>query len=148
MDQLFKEIAHFGWSLGTLKLWSKADFRCVYCDLNMFASLDNNQLGVLDHLLPQSRYPLLKVSPSNLVLSCWVCNRIKRHWDANTKVATPVYHDGDVLEPAQRKELITRARRYIESMRKKKEEALKTQLEAINTFRLRRPRDGGDNFGF
>ena len=65
MDQLFKENAHFGWSLGTLKLWSKADFRCVYCDLNMFASLDNNQLGVLDHLLPQSRYPLLKVSPSN-----------------------------------------------------------------------------------
>ncbi len=137
MDQLFKEVAQYGWSIETLKVWSMSDFRCVYCNLDLLETLDNNQLGVLDHLLPQSRYPQLVNSESNLVLSCWVCNRIKRHWDANTRVATHVYCDGNVLEPDQRAELIKRAHQYVKSMREKKEQALQQQCLAIDSFRSR-----------
>ena len=59
MDQLYKEIAHFGWSLETLRIWSDSDFRCVYCDRDMLESLDSNQLGVLDHFAATESIPTL-----------------------------------------------------------------------------------------
>jgi hypothetical protein len=145
MEQLFNELAPYGWSRETLEIWSRSDFKCVYCNLDMLASVDNNQLGALDHLLPQSRYPLLVKTPSNLVLSCWVCNRIKRHWDANTRVGNPVYHDESSLDDNQRTELIERSRQYVKSQRDNKTAALQEQSSAIEKFRRRqRGMDSGE----
>ena len=99
MQILFQQLEKFGWSQPTLEIWADADFKCVYCGLDLIASLDNFKQGVIDHLLPQSIYPTMVQEPSNMVLACWVCNGIKRHRDLNKEKDPVVTNLGAALTP-------------------------------------------------
>lgn len=138
MEQLFKDLSDYPWSVATLKVWAEGDFRCTYCGLDMLGSLDNFKLAQVDHLLPQGPYPQLIESPSNHVLTCWVCNKLKRHWDANTRTGEPVFLGGDELSPSQRTELIRRAHSYVTAMRSEKMQELLVSREAVESYRARR----------
>jgi hypothetical protein len=51
-----------------LRLLPKAD-RCPFCD--------QRNISTLDHILPKSLYPILAVTPLNLVAACMECNKAK-----------------------------------------------------------------------
>ena len=51
-----------------LKLLPKAD-RCPFCD--------QRNISTLDHILPKALYPILAVTPLNLVAACMECNKAK-----------------------------------------------------------------------
>ncbi len=53
--------------------------RCVYCDIQLS---EHGYEGMqLDHFRPQIRFPDLKDDPTNLLLACPKCNRLKwHHW--------------------------------------------------------------------
>lgn len=138
IEQLFDEVAKSGWSFGTLKIWSESDFKCVYCDRDMIATLDACKIAKLDHILPQSRYPLLLKESTNLALCCDVCNRLKRNWDPNTQAGDVIYRDEPTLPPAQREELLRRARDHVKTQRTIKSEQLSEECRFIEAFRRRR----------
>ena len=59
-----------------------ANFRCEYCGIDFLDATnpDNFYQWVgWDHLIPRSRGGPDDID--NLVCSCWVCNRIKQHWN-------------------------------------------------------------------
>lgn len=138
MKHLFSELAKYRWSFGALQVWAEFDFHCAYCGADLIHSFDRYALGNVDHLLPRGRYPQLVDSPTNHVLSCWTCNRIKRHWDANTRIGAAVYTAGNSLTPEQRRELIDRAKAYIVGVREEKSAEVRAISAAILDFRLRR----------
>lgn len=145
MQTLLQQLAKYQWSDETLHIWANSDFKCVYCDLYMLTSLDTFQQGVIDHILPRSRYPHMTESASNKALACWVCNRIKRHWDPNTRKSPVVFETGNILTSEQRDELIRRARGYVERMRLKKSDDWMETERAIADYRCRKK--GSDNVG-
>jgi len=51
-----------------LKMLPKGD-KCPYCN--------HRNVGTLDHFLPKSEYPVLAVTPCNLVPACMECNKRK-----------------------------------------------------------------------
>ena len=51
-----------------IKLLPKGD-RCPFCD--------HRNISTLDHILPKARYPVLAVTPDNLVGACADCNKMK-----------------------------------------------------------------------
>jgi hypothetical protein len=122
-----------GWSEQNLARWLRDECRCVYCEKPMLESFITMQFDAqCDHLLPKVIYGELADEPSNLVLACTVCNKVKGSWDPN--LTDPVYLKGSStpLEPDQRKELIRRVkevnRKYEESLKGTFEEQKKTLL--------------------
>jgi hypothetical protein len=137
MEQLFGELKKYRWSLGTLQVWAECDFRCAYCDADLLSSYDLYALGQTDHLLPRGAYPQLCESPSNHVLSCWTCNRLKRHWDPNTRVGDMIFTQGVALTSEQRRTLIDRAATYVKSLRTHRSAELSATVAAVAEFRRR-----------
>ncbi|HEQ5552840.1 TPA: hypothetical protein VHD44_001760, partial [Streptococcus pyogenes] len=57
--------------------------QCVYCERDLVSDLD--------HLLPQSEFPIFAVTPANLIPSCHICNKNK---SANlSDVVNPYFED-------------------------------------------------------
>jgi len=70
-------IKKHGFSPLSLQVALNADFKCEYCDLDLLQNITHYDLFQLDHLYPQSKN--LDDSPENLVLSCSLCNKLKRN---------------------------------------------------------------------
>jgi len=66
--------------------------RCAYCDITL---AEHGFEGMqLDHFRPKSLFPKLEHDPTNLVLACPRCNRLKwHHWPAGTAGGS-FSHDG------------------------------------------------------
>jgi len=132
MEKLLDTLVGEGWSQETAKCWQLADFRCVYCGMNLLASLDMYWLGVIDHLLPKSRFPDLSEVASNKVLACRLCNFLKR---AHVFDSVPsIYHGEDVLSDQQRSALIAGYRPYIERKRVDETHKLFKMLERVAKY--------------
>jgi 5-methylcytosine-specific restriction endonuclease McrA len=70
-----------------IKALPKGD-RCPYCD--------QRDVSTLDHVLPKAHYPILAVTPDNLVGSCVECNKAKDDHQPATSVDTflhPYFED-------------------------------------------------------
>jgi 5-methylcytosine-specific restriction endonuclease McrA len=104
------------WSEGMFTLLLRDKLRCRYCNRFLFDSYEDGYYGLqCDHLLPR-KYSDLVDGPSNWVLACSLCNRIKSNWDPNKNKGPQVYSsgpDGTALTEQQREELIKRSREYI-----------------------------------
>lgn len=66
------------------KLFLNAGRTCPLCDLGVEPS-------ELDHFLPKSQYPLLSVTPENLIPSCIVCNKRKSSNFTNDYYSIPFH---------------------------------------------------------
>jgi hypothetical protein len=62
-----------------IKSLPKGD-RCPYCD--------QRDVSTLDHVLPKAHYPILAVTPDNLVGSCGECNKAKDDYQPATAADT------------------------------------------------------------
>lgn len=66
-------------------IFSSAPYgRCPFCNVK--------QVRALDHYLPKSKYPILSITPNNLVPSCSDCNKDKL-------VDSPTNSEGETLHP-------------------------------------------------
>jgi 5-methylcytosine-specific restriction endonuclease McrA len=67
------------WSEESLEVWLRSDLRCVYCERDMLNQRNTAyHFANLDHVLPWRKYDIPARDRSNLVLSCWACNALKR----------------------------------------------------------------------
>lgn len=57
--------------------------QCVYCERDLVTDLD--------HLLPQSKFPIFAVTPANLIPSCHTCNKNKSA--SLVDIVNPYYED-------------------------------------------------------
>jgi len=72
----------------------------------------------LDHLLPKAKYPHLKDSPKNWVLSCYPCNQIKRAFDPWEKLMGKEKSPKEINIDQNRKALTKECREYINAQKK------------------------------
>jgi 5-methylcytosine-specific restriction endonuclease McrA len=61
-----------------LQLFERDQGRCVYCGLDLRADYDRFMMATEDHLIPESKGG--KRDLENLILSCAVCNGLKRDY--------------------------------------------------------------------
>ena len=99
-----------GFSPESAVLGLEQGFRCAYCDRWLLESIDTLDLWENDHLTPVSRGG--EEGTANLVLSCRLCNKIKRHWIPSTTVGI------------SRRELTEAARVYVSEGRRAKQDYL------------------------
>ena len=96
--------------------------RCVYCGHDVV----HNRLGYatleFDHLLPRAKFSDLP-DDQNLVLACWLCNRLKGDYDPSDKHPS-------MLETAK-SQLIENSRSYIGNKRVKEDKAWRKVRQII-----------------
>jgi len=112
------------------KRWVRDEGKCVYCGLDLLQSYGFAYYFYdYDHLLPkeEGKYPELMREEWNLVLTCSVCNKLKHSFDPNRDAIpgkekpAPIYTpEHKVLSDAERTELISRARAYLDTQREMK----------------------------
>ncbi|EPI8558718.1 HNH endonuclease [Vibrio fluvialis] len=102
MTDIYDQLMATGqWGDREIKLGIEFDFKCAYCDKDMFESVDSYKEWQTDHLVPFSKSN--DDTYENCVLSCRTCNFIKGTWNPEQNQA----------EPLSRIELIGRARKYV-----------------------------------
>ncbi|WP_217540670.1 HNH endonuclease [Vibrio metschnikovii] len=94
------------WGEREIKLGIEFDFKCAYCDKNMFDSVDNYKEWQTDHIVPSSKNG--DDSYENCVLSCRTCNFIKSTWNPLENM---------VDKSATRSELIEACKKHITDKR-------------------------------
>jgi hypothetical protein len=73
----------------------KCESRCVYCGRDMLENYIIHIFGAeREHLLPAGEYPELAGEPSNWVVSCHSCNKVKGSLDVNVGYGEPRYVKG------------------------------------------------------
>ena len=122
-DVIDELMTKYRFSRPAIEICVKARFCCEYCRRDILELFEYFRFSETDHLLPKSKYPKLKEVESNHVLSCQTCNILKRNWDPNknTDGSLLVAADAERLTDEERKELITRAKRYVDQVRQAKE---------------------------
>ena len=78
-DQVVNDLAATPeWSALWATLGERAHWKCEYCDLDFFASIENYKSMEMDHIVPlcPGEHKL-----DNLAASCRVCNLFKRRFD-------------------------------------------------------------------
>ena len=98
---------------GPHRAYARTRGRCEYCDRDLIEDRLGYACGVIDHLLPKSKYPDLAYFQDNLVLACSLCNSVKGTHDVSEK--------GERAEEAlteNRDSLIARAWNYILDQRR------------------------------
>ena len=73
-----------------IKIWARDGFCCVYCGKNLLSDVIRMTSAQLDHIIPKSKYKGYINEDSNLVLSCYCCNQIKRAFDPLEKQSEQV----------------------------------------------------------
>lgn len=118
-----------GWSAYMIDMWLRCECKCVYCGRNMLETYIVHEFDAqCDHLLPQGEYPDLRNEPSNWVLACSACNKLKGTWDANTyREIRYVKGTGKPLSRQDQKELIGRVIEANEAYSRVYEETFATQ---------------------
>lgn len=77
-------VGEIAWSAAMIVMYLRCEGKCVYCKRDMLENYIVSQFDAQrDHLLPKREYPELENVPSNWVLSCSSCNKLKGTWDAN-----------------------------------------------------------------
>ena len=89
-----------------LQLFERDQGRCVYCGLDLKADYDRFMMATEDHLVPDSKGGRGR-DPTNLILSCRVCNGLKANFVPDPPI-DPV---------ADRRKYITAVRAYIMARR-------------------------------
>lgn len=130
---LFKDCREggIGWSADMIEMYLRCEGKCVYCGRDMLKNYIIMEFDAQpDHLLPKSKYGELKDAPSNRVLSCSACNKLKLCRNPN-EYGEPLYEkdSGKALSPEDQQKLVMRfvewkaayAKRYEETFAKQKE---------------------------
>ena len=95
----------------TANAYVRALGRCEYCDRDLVFDRLGYACGQIDHLLPRWIYPYeIAGHPQNFVLSCSLCNGIKREAD----VLRRPNEDAVEMLVNHREELVLRARALIQ----------------------------------
>ncbi len=123
------------------KLWLRDEGRCVYCGFDLLQSYEFAYYFYhYDHLLPKEerKYPELIREEWNLVLACRPCNELKHGFDPNRDALpgknkpTPIYNEQHkVLSDAERAELISRTRAYLDTQRELKRRRFQKDKELL-----------------
>jgi 5-methylcytosine-specific restriction endonuclease McrA len=111
-DQVVNKLAAIPqWSELWARLGERAGWKCEYCDLDFFASIENYKSMQMDHIVPllPGEHTL-----DNLAASCSVCNLFKRRFNPR-----------EGRENATREELVSVARAHVQAKR----QAFTKQLE-------------------
>jgi len=115
-----------------IKIWVRDRFCCVYCGENLLLDVIHMTSAQLDHIVPKSRYKDYTNEDSNLVLSCYCCNQIKRAFDPLKELPEQVKMN---LSPETfdkyRDELLSVCRNYIIPRLNKKKTILHKSNEII-----------------
>ena len=111
--------------------------RCGYCGCDVLADRLGYATAQIDHLLPQSKYPEHKDNPDNWMLSCYLCNHVKRDWD-------PLVIDEKADEMLTRNKavLVSRARHRI---RKRRDESKDREWLTVQRIMLGHPAESHGN---
>jgi hypothetical protein len=128
-----KETAEARW----VRIWVRDKFHCVYCGADLLSDLIRMSSCQIDHLLPRSKYKQYdnKESDSNLVLSCFTCNQIKRAFDPLTKLSEE--ERTDVIQghlENHKEKIIDVCRNRIKDSRRKKEEILDNSVRVLKNY--------------
>jgi len=123
------------------KLWLRDEGKCVYCGFDLLQSYEFAYYFYhYDHLLPKEerKYPELIREEWNLVLACRPCNELKHGFDPNCdpipgkgKAALIYTSEHKTLSDAERAELISRARAYLETQKEIKARRFQKDKELI-----------------
>ena len=111
IQQLKDALVQEGWHPSSLELGIQTGFKCQYCGLDFFSSVNAYDSIEVEHIIPKN--PGLD-QPSNMTLACRTCNKMKRRWN-------PALHSQPGTE---RQHLISTATTYIRKLRKKKAEQI------------------------
>ena len=67
-----------GWDSVTLQLAIDTGFKCQYCDLDFFSSVNAYDSIEVEHIIPMNPG---SDEVSNKTLACHTCNKMKRRWN-------------------------------------------------------------------
>jgi len=115
-----------------LEIWLRDNGRCAYCERDLLSDRDLTYFFYCyDHILPVSRFPLLKDAAWNKVLACRACNSWKGTFDSTRgeMPATEEYRD----------ELIERAKQHVFTQRRAAEELLVKEVSLIRAALVEYP---------
>lgn len=117
-----------------IKIWVRDRFCCVYCGENLLLDVIHMASAQLDHIIPKSRYKDYTNEDSNLVLSCYCCNQIKRAFDPLEKRPELKMNLSPETFDKYRDELLSSCRNYIIPLLNKKKTILHKSNEIISMF--------------
>ena len=80
-DEKIGSLVQCGWHKHTATAFARAGGRCEYCGRDLLHDRLGYAVGEMDHLLPRAQHPQLVDCPDNWILSCRLCNSVKRDWD-------------------------------------------------------------------
>ena len=92
----------------TAKAYVDFDGRCGYCGQDLVEERFRYACGTIDHLIPRTVYPKGEWEQENMILSCSLCNALKRDYNPCLENETP----GDALSQ-NREVLLQRAKEHI-----------------------------------
>lgn len=110
----------------TARAYVEFDGLCVYCNMDLVGDSRKYALGVIDHLLPESKYKNLRNQPQNWILSCAGCNYVKGDFDC----LKPGEDAQDMLLN-HRNELLQRVKDWFEKLYAENEKERKKVAEII-----------------
>jgi hypothetical protein len=115
-----------------VEIWVRDEFKCVYCGEYLLKDKIRMTSAQIDHLLPKTKHPKYKDVPANWVLSCFLCNQLKRTFD-------PLKNMPEIMEKISpdtlgvyRNLLINACKEHLKKSWNEKEGILKKSLKAIN----------------
>jgi len=102
--------------IGSLQAFVRDAGKCQYCGRNLYDSYAVLGDSDTDHILPRSKYELLKHEARNLVACCIECNKVKADWDPATEASGQRNLEIKTLSDLElhRDELIKRTREHIQ----------------------------------
>lgn len=78
-DDSRKKLRELGWSDPAIDLGIDQKFKCIYCDRDLLASIEDYDVWQFDHLIPISKGG--PDNSENLVVACKLCNFVKRNFN-------------------------------------------------------------------
>lgn len=106
-DALVKE----GWDPTALELGIQTGFKCQYCGLDFFSSVNAYDSIEVEHIIPKNPG---SDEPINKTLVCRACNKMKRRWNPSLHAQTGT----------GREDLISITTSYVQDKRNEKAEKI------------------------
>ena len=108
IEEIKESLVKAGWFPETLEIAIEAGFKCQYCGLDFYASVNDYDSMEVEHIIPRDPG---SDELSNKTLSCRTCNKLKRRWDPSR----------DQPAETDRRALISRATEHVKKLRAQKE---------------------------